>query len=86
MPRHPSRRTLLGAHIRTMVGMVIRQPELYSVDELIEMRVFTQLPSGQWVAARRIGSNMRTFQWRWNIAWLVLTGQCDAIAWKGQRK
>ena len=64
----------------------MRQPELYNVDELTAMKVSTQLPSGQWVAARPYGTNIHTFLWRWSIAWLVFTGQCDAIAWKGQTR
>jgi hypothetical protein len=50
---------------------------LYGVHELQRWEVGTQMPSGQWVAARPLWVSWG----RWKHAWWVFTGRCDAIYW-----
>ena len=63
----------------------MRQPMLYSAKQLKNWNCSTQLPSGEWVPARPMGHNLRTIFWRWHVAWLVLTGQADAVGWQDRK-
>ncbi len=63
----------------------MRQPELYSAKQLRVWNVDTRLPSGESVPARPMGYNLHGFLWRWHLAWLVLTGQADALGWQDRK-
>lgn len=64
----------------------MRQPELYGAKTLKNWSCETQLSSGEWVPARPVGHNLRSFIWRWHLAWLVLTGQADVVGWRDRRE
>ena len=59
----------------------MRQPEIYTTGEIKNWSVTTLNNDGHWIPARPEPSNRRTFIWRWHLAWLVLTGKCDALGW-----
>jgi hypothetical protein len=63
----------------------MRQPEIYNAATIKAWDTLCKDSSnGTWKPCRPMGSNLRTFMWRWHLAWLVLTGVCDALAWQDQ--
>ena len=59
-------------------------PDIVCVTQIVKDAACTQagLPDGRWVPARPLGGGWR-FQ-RIKAAWLVFTGQADALTWPGQ--
>jgi len=50
----------------------------------IAMSCSIELPDGRWVPAR--SEPFHSIMQRWRAAWLVFTGQADALIWIGQPK
>lgn len=59
----------------------MRIPDLYSVSDLRNHPVDTQLPSGDWVPARPMGLHGLHLVWRLRFAWLVFVGRYDVVRW-----
>ena len=59
-------------------------PSIRDVREVVQDAVSIQcrLPNGQYVPARSLGSSFLGDRWR--AAWLVWTGQADALIYPGQ--
>lgn len=66
--------------------MWCRKPDIRCVTEVVRDAEATQagLPNGRYVPARSYASNQLKFFGRWRAAWLVFTGQADAVTYPGQ--
>lgn len=58
-----------------------KTPNLYTLDQLMRRNISGALAeiNGKWVDARPIG--YWSFKYRCKCAWLVFTGQADAVTW-----
>jgi len=63
----------------------MRQPEIYNAKTIKEWDWKTELVNGRWVPARPYPHNMRSWIWRFRLAWLVFTGKCDALCWNDNK-
>lgn len=60
----------------------MRQPIIYTAKELKNWDVDTQHPKLGWIPARPCGHSLFSILWRWQVAFLVLIGEYDAIDWQ----
>ena len=56
----------------------------FTVEEVQNWCVSTQIPNGKWVPCRPAGWDSILLRIR--ISWLVFTGKADALFWEGSEK
>jgi hypothetical protein len=61
---------------------MIRQPDIYTVQEIQSWSVDKEMETGRWVPARPMGHNVWSWTLRWKLAWKVLIGKYDALTWE----
>ena len=59
-------------------------PQIYIADQLRKWDVDCQISPGMWVACRPMSPSFYGVADRLRLAWLVFTGECDALKWRGQ--
>jgi len=59
----------------------MREPNIFHIDTLKDWDVEKQLSNSSWVPARPDPPNYG-LKTRLKVAWLVFTGQCDAVEWR----
>lgn len=61
----------------------MKVPHVRFADHLDSDWELVETPKGYWVRARPLNTGKLKLFYRLHCAWLVFTGQCDVLAWKG---
>jgi hypothetical protein len=64
----------------------MRQPDIWTVDAIRNHSVAEEVPAtaltpAYWRPCRPMAHNAFSWWWRFKLAWMVFTGQCDCLRW-----